>query len=90
MVECWGGISFWRDMKTNWGKIPLVANELGVSTKTIYNWINSGKLYMPQPGYVDKDEAFAVWVDQRTVKSITSYFMAIKGIKRDTRGRFTS
>ncbi len=76
--------------KTNWAKIPLVAENLGVSTKTIYNWINSGKLFMPQPGYVDTDEAFAVWLDQRTVKSITSYFMAVKGIKRDSNGRFSN
>lgn len=43
---------------------------------------------MPQRGYVDKDEAFSVWIDQRTQKSINSYFMAIKGIKRDSNGRF--
>ncbi len=77
-------------MNSDWGKIPLVAKELGVSTKTIYNWIGSGKLFMPRPGYVDKNEAFSVWVDQRTVKSINSYFMAIKGIKRDSNGRFSS
>lgn len=75
-------------MNNNWGKISLVASSLGVSTKTIYNWINSGKLFMPQRGYVDKDEAFSVWIDQRTQKSINSYFMAIKGIKRDSNGRF--
>lgn len=76
-------------MKTNWTKIPIVATDLGVSVKTVYNWIESGKLFMPQPGYVDRDEAFAVWVNQQTLKSVNSYFMAIKGIKRDSNGRFS-
>lgn len=76
-------------MKNDWAKIPIVASELGISTKTVYNWISSGKLFMPRPGYVDKNEAFAVWLDQRTLKSINSYFMAIKGIKRDSNGRFS-
>ncbi len=77
-------------MKTNWTKIPIVATDLGVSVKTVYNWIESGKLFMPQAGYVDRDEAFAVWVNQQTLKSVNSYFMAIKGIKRDSNGRFSS
>lgn len=77
-------------MQNNWAKIPLTAKDLGVSTKTIYNWISSGKLFMPLPGYVDKNEAFAVWIDQRTQRSINSYFMAIQGIKRDSNGRFSS
>lgn len=77
-------------MTNGWAKIPLVANELGVSTKTIYNWIDSGKLFMPQSGYVNREEAFAVWVNQQTSRKINSYFMAIKGIKRDSNGRFQS
>jgi len=75
-------------MNNEWAKIPIIAKELGVSTKTVYNWISSGKLFMPRPGYVDRSEAFAVWIDQRTLKSINSYFMAVQGIKRDHNGRF--
>lgn len=75
-------------MKHDWKKIPLVAGELGVSIKTIYNWISSGKLFMPRPGYVDRAEASQVWLDQQSLKSINSYFMAVKGINRDSNGRF--
>ena len=74
---------------TNWVKISLVANELGVSVKTIYNWISSGKLYMPRPGYVDREEAHRAWLEQQNLRSINSYFMAVQGIKRDSYGRFS-
>lgn len=77
-------------MNSDWVKIPLVAKELGVSVKTIYNWIGDGKLFMPRPGYVCRSEAFDVWVKQQTLRSIHSYFMAAKGITRDSSGRFVS
>jgi hypothetical protein len=77
-------------MYKDWSKISLVARELGVTVKTIYNWVESGKLFMPQPGYVNKQEAFNVWANQQSLRSINSYFMAIQGIKRDSNGRFQS
>jgi len=64
-----------------------MAEELGVSTKTLYNWINVGKLFMPRPGYVSQVEAYEVWLQQRSLRSIQSYFMA-KGTIRDAFGRF--
>ena len=88
MLKCWGGYSFWRYMKHDWVKIPLMAEELGVSVKTIYNWVNVGKLFMPQPGYVSRTDAYEVWIEQQSVRSITSYFMSVQGIIRDTNGRF--
>lgn len=75
-------------MNSDWAKIPLVAKELGVSVKTIYNWIGDGKLFMPRPGYVCKSEACDVWIRQQSFRSINSYFMAAQGIKRDSNGRF--
>jgi predicted DNA-binding transcriptional regulator AlpA len=72
----------------DWAKIPLVAKDLGVSVKTIYNWVNDGKLHMPQSGYISKSDAYEVWIEQQNLRSIYSYFMAVKGIKRDTNGRF--
>lgn len=76
-------------MKHDWMKIPLAANELGVSVKTIYNWIGDGKLFMPRPGYVSMEEAWNVWADQRSLRSTYSYFMAVKGTKRDANGQFS-
>ncbi len=69
-------------------KISVVANFLGVSVKTIYNWINHNKLEMPEPGYVYYDRAYEVSLEQQANKSAISYFMAVKGIKRDSNGRF--
>lgn len=71
-------------------KIPVVAASLGVSTKTIYNWINADKLEMPEPGYVDYDSAYNVLLNQQAYKSAISYFMVVQGIKRDSSGRFSS
>lgn len=69
-------------------KIPLMASELGVSVKTIYNWISVGKLKMPRPGYVNQLDAYEVWLQQQSLKSIHSYFVASQGIIRDNNGRF--
>lgn len=73
--------------QNDWVKIPLMAEELGVSVKTLYNWINVGKLFMPRPGYVSQVEAYEVWLQQRSLRSIQSYFLA-KGTIRDAFGRF--
>lgn len=69
-------------------KIALVAADLGVSAKTIYNWISWGKLEMPRPGYVNKIDAWEIYLQQREQKSIFSSLMAKHGITRDANGRF--
>jgi predicted DNA-binding transcriptional regulator AlpA len=75
-------------MKHDWVKVPLMAKELGVSVKTIYNWISVGKLFMPRPGYVSQLEAYEVWIEQKFLKSIHSHYMAVQGTKRASNGQF--
>jgi predicted DNA-binding transcriptional regulator AlpA len=77
-------------MKHDWVKIPLIAKELGVSVKTIYNWISVGKLFMPRPGFVSQVEAYEVWVEQKFLKSINSQFMSSQAIIRGEDGKFKS
>ena len=74
-------------MQHDWVKVPLVAKELGVSVKTVYNWISAGKLFMPRPGYVSQLEAYEVWIHQKSLRSIRSYFLS-KGTIRTINGRF--
>jgi len=69
-------------------KISFAANELGVSQKTIYNWVKDGKLSTAEPGYVDLKEARAVWVNQQLLRVEISFFMS-KGTIRDAYGRFS-
>lgn len=71
-------------------KVGLMADELGVSVKTIYNWISVGKLKMARPGYVNRMDAYEVWLEQKNIRKIHSYFMSVQGIKRDANGRFIS
>jgi predicted DNA-binding transcriptional regulator AlpA len=85
-----GRFTFWRDMKHDWVKIPLMAKELGVSVKTVYNWISVGKLFMPRPGYVSQVEAYEVWIEQKFLKSIHSHFMAAQAVDRSSNGKFKS
>ena len=73
----------------DWVKVPRIAEDLGVSVKTIYNWINVGKLFMPRPGYVSQVEAYEVWLQQKSLRRVQSYFLSQKVI-RDDRGRFRS
>ena len=75
-------------MANDWVKIPLVAKDLGVSVKTIYNWVSVGKLFMPRPGYVSQVEAYEVWLQQKSVRSINSYFLSKNAI-RDLYGRWS-
>ena len=77
-------------MKHDWVKIPLMAKELGVSVKTVYNWIGVGKLFMPRPGYVSQLDAYEVWLEQRSLRSMYSQVIATQGIKRGTNGQFQS
>jgi predicted site-specific integrase-resolvase len=69
-------------------KIALVAADLGLTVKTIYNWVNSGKLEMPRPGYVNYIDAWEVYLQQKEEKSIFSSLAARYGITRDSNGRF--
>ena len=77
-------------MKHDWVKIPLVAEELGVSVKTVYNWVAAGKLFMPKRGFVSQVEAYEVWLHQQSLRSFYSYFQSVKGTSRDGNGRFKS
>jgi transposase len=77
-------------MGNDWVKIALIAEELGVSVKTIYNWISVNKLFMPRPGYVSRVDAYEVWLQQKDIRKIHSYFVSIQGITRDPNGRFKS
>jgi predicted DNA-binding transcriptional regulator AlpA len=77
-------------MKHDWVKIPLVAKELGVSVKTIYNWISVGKLFMPRPGYVSQIDAYEVWLEQKSLRSAYSQVLASQGTKRGPNGQFQS
>jgi hypothetical protein len=76
-------------MKHDWVKIPLMAKELGVSVKTIYNWISVGKLFMPRPGYVSQLDAYEVWLEQRQLRSMYSSVIAAQGVKRGLDGKFS-
>ena len=51
-------------------KISIVAEELGLTAKTIYNWIERGKLVMRRPGYVNYIDAWEVYLQQKQDKSI--------------------
>ena len=77
-------------MEHDWVKINLMAEELGVSVKTVYNWISVGKLKRVRPGYVHRMDAYEVWLEQKNIRKIHSYFMSVQGIKRDANGRFIS
>ena len=68
-------------------KIILMADELGVSVKTIYNWISLGKLKMARPGYVIRIDAYEVWLEQKSIRKTHSQLMSTQ---RDANGRFKS
>lgn len=68
-------------------KISNAAEQLGVSYKTIYNWISDRKLSMPKPGYVSLEEANDVWIRQQLLRSEISFFLS-QGTVRDSYGRF--
>jgi predicted DNA-binding transcriptional regulator AlpA len=71
-------------------KIFIAATSIGVSQKTIYNWIADGKLTTPTPGYVYLEEAHLVWVEQQDLRKIHSYFMVVDGLFRGSDGKFKS
>lgn len=71
-------------------KVVAVAEELGLSHKTIYNWISKGYLEMVIPGFVSQADVILVWVEQRGRKTERQAWLARYGIKRDASGRFIS
>jgi hypothetical protein len=71
-------------------KIGPLADELGITPKTIYNWISDGRLEIKKPGFVSKSEAWEVFNFMQEKRVEISYFMSAYGINRDAYGRFIS
>lgn len=71
-------------------KISLIAKELGVSVKTIYNWVADGRFSMSVAGYVPREEAYEIWNHMRSRKTSFQSILAMHGIGRDSKGRFIS
>ena len=69
--------------------VPLSA-EMGISHKTIYNWIKDGRLHAEKPGFVSRSEAWNVFDHMQEKRVEISYFMSSYGISRDEHGRFVS
>ena len=69
-------------------KVGPLADELGITPKTIYNWISDGRLEMKKPGFVSKSEAWEVFDFMQEKRVEISYFMSAYAIKRDSIGRF--
>jgi hypothetical protein len=78
------------DGLTDWVKVATIAEELGVTHKTIYNWISKGYLEMVSPGFVSQADVILVWVEQRQRKIERQVHLVRYGIKRDASGRFIS
>lgn len=76
-------------MSDDISKIVPLASEMGISHKTIYNWINAGHLKMEKPGFVSKSEAWAVLEFMQAKRVEISFFLSTYAIKRDSNGRFT-
>jgi predicted site-specific integrase-resolvase len=68
-------------------KIVVAADEVGVTYKTIYNWIEDGSLKLAHPGFVFMSEVRKVWIQKQNIKSETSRTISSK-FTRDDRGRF--
>lgn len=70
-------------------KIVPLATEMGISHKTIYNWVNDGRLEMKKPGFVSKSEAWGVFDHMQEKRVEISYFMSTYANSRDEHGRFS-
>lgn len=71
-------------------KIIPLAEEMGISYKTLYVWIADGRLESKKPGFVSRSEAWEVFDHMKNKRVEISYFMSAYGIKRDAYGRFVS
>lgn len=84
------GEDFGEDLKVSEEtpvKISLAAEIIGVSVKTVYNWITEGILSTVRPGYVlvsDANNAKDISDRQKSRISKSN----LLGIGRDERGRF--
>ena len=77
-------------MNDDLAKIVPLAEEMGISYKTIYNWVKDGRLEMKRPGFVSRTEAWEVFNHMYEKRVEISYFLSSYGIKRDAYGRFVS
>ena len=68
-------------------KIVVAADSVGVTYKTIYNWLEDGSLKLAHPGFVFMSEVRKVWIQKQNVKSENSRSLSSK-FTRDDRGRF--
>lgn len=68
-------------------KIMVVADELGVTHKTIYNWLENGYLKLYHPGYILPSEARRAQIRVANAKATESLSRS-KVQKRDRFGRF--
>lgn len=71
-------------------KIGPLAEEMGITHKTIYNWIQDGRLEVKKPGFVSRIEAWGVMMHMQEKRTNMSHIMSAYGIKRDAYGRFIS
>jgi len=69
-------------------KIAIAAKQIGVSTKTIYNWIEHGYLETVCSGYVRLSDVIRAQERSEKAKS-ESARSTIKTIFRDRDGRFS-
>lgn len=69
-------------------KIVPLAEEMGITYKTLYVWINDGRLELKKPGFVSRSEAWEVFDYMKLKRSEISYFTSTYGITRDSCGRF--
>lgn len=75
-------------MTDDLAKIVPLSEEMGISYKTIYNWVKDGRLDMKRPGFVSRSEAWEVFDHMQEKRIEISYFMSAFGMSRDSSGRF--
>jgi len=68
-------------------KILIAADSVGVTYKTIYNWLEDGSLKLAHPGFVYMSDVRRVWIQKQNIKSETSRTVSSM-FTRDDRGRF--
>jgi excisionase family DNA binding protein len=71
-------------------KISLAARLMGVTPKTIYNWISDGTLKKVRPGYVLREDLEFAASSKVQKRRDMSKRRASFDIKRDRTGRFIS
>lgn len=69
-------------------KIAVAADEIGVTYKTLYNWLSEGTLRLAHPGFVFMSEVRRAWIRNQNKKAEQSKQTSIS-VPRDTNGRFT-